>query len=232
MKRRKLKKGIKKMLIRIMVLTFVFSMFFFCFLYYYKDDCLKRINRDIVKELDYQVDLLMLVNYENKILNNYDLRLSKIGEDEVAAIIINDLRIMIRMASLDGVELVINNGYRSHEIQEKIYNSYTDDYQKRGYSYEDAVTITKKSVSVPGYSEHETGLAIDFSEKGNSYKNETMWKWLEKNAYKYGFILRYPDDKIDITKIKYEPWHYRYVGKENAKKIYDLGATLEEYMAL
>jgi len=83
----------------------------------------------------------------------------------------------------------------------------------------------------PGYSEHQTGLAFDFSYSGLSDKETNrMWNWLADNAYKYGFILRYPKGKEDITGFAYEPWHYRYVGKQAAKAIYEKGLVLEEYL--
>ena len=81
-----------------------------------------------------------------------------------------------------------------------------------------------------GHSEHQTGLAIDFSLADNAEKTTKNWEWLANNAYKYGFILRYPEGKEDITGYDYEPWHYRYVGKGHAKAIYEQGLVLEEYL--
>ena len=103
-------------------------------------------------------------------------------------------------------------------------------YENEGYTKEKAYEQTTLTVQVPGYSEHETGLAIDFSNEGHYDENEKMWEWLKNNAYKYGFILRYPEDKYEITKIDYEPWHYRYVGKKSAKEISNKNLTLEEYL--
>ena len=76
----------------------------------------------------------------------------------------------------------------------------------------------KETAQLPGYSEHQTGLAIDFSNEGHPDDNQKIWQWLKENSYKYGFILRYPNGKEDITKITYEPWHFRYVGKKAAKE--------------
>ena len=126
--------------------------------------------------------------------------------------------------------LQINNSYRSTDEQKQMFNDKLISYQNEGYSYEEAYSQTKLTVQEPGYSEHQTGLAIDFSESGNQIHNDQMWDWLKQNAYKYGFILRYPEDKYDITKITYEPWHYRYVGKEVAKYITQNNLTLEEYV--
>ena len=95
---------------------------------------------------------------------------------------------------------------------------------------------TKKSVAVPGTSEHATGLALDITSESNQTLDETQaqtqeQQWLMKNCQNYGFILRYPKDKTDITQYIYEPWHYRYVGEEAAKAIMEKGITLEEYLA-
>ena len=83
----------------------------------------------------------------------------------------------------------------------------------------------------PGYSEHQTGLCTDINTVDSSFANTKEAKWLADNSYKYGFILRFPKGKEDITGYKYEPWHYRYVGEETAKIIYDEDLTLEEYYA-
>ena len=98
-------------------------------------------------------------------------------------------------------------------------------------SYEQAYDATSFTTAIPGTSEHEVGLAVDIKEK-NGYQNyrlENIYSWLRANAHKYGFILRYDQDKTEITEIMYEPWHFRYVGKEEAPKIKESGLALEEY---
>jgi len=99
----------------------------------------------------------------------------------------------------------------------------------QGYSEENARTEVGKVVAVPGTSEHQLRLAVDIVDIENQEKTAVQ-KWLMENSWRYGFILRYPNDKSDITGIVYEPWHYRYVGKEAAKEIYDLDVCLEEYL--
>ena len=99
----------------------------------------------------------------------------------------------------------------------------------------DAYDETKKSVAVPGISEHATGLALDITSStytglDDAQAQTAESQWLAANAWKYGFILRYPTDKADVTGIIFEPWHYRYVGKEAAKEITERGITLEEYL--
>ena len=85
-------------------------------------------------------------------------------------------------------------------------------------------------VAIPGTCEHALGLAVDINADKEQSSNEEVYNWLAENAWRYGFILRYPKGKEDITGIDYEPWHYRYVGKEVAKEIYEEGITLEEYV--
>lgn len=231
--KRKLKKSVKiaLMCLRVILLVSILSGIFFYKLDEYKEKSVLAINRNIVKKLDYNVDLSMLVNYENKVPDDYDLRLRDVGDNKVATILYNDLNRMITFAKNDdGVEINVNSAYRPNSTQANIFNSYVKDYQNQGYSYNAAVKMTKISVAEPGYSEHETGLAIDFSEPGNYAKNNKMWDWLDKNAYKYGFIKRYPSNKTNITRVKHEPWHYRYVGIDLAKEIYESKLTLEEFL--
>ena len=115
--------------------------------------------------------------------------------------------------------LSIFSGYRSFEKQEKIWsNNPNENY-----------------VAKPGYSEHQTGLAIDVSRKDigltKNFKNTKEYQYLKNNAYKYGFIIRYPEDKEYITGYLFEPWHLRYVGEDIAKEIYEHNLTLEEYLS-
>ena len=162
-----------------------------------------------------EINPLILVNSENAFPDNVNLNLVSFDGYQVADTIYNDLVDMYNAALDDNITLKINNAYRSKDEQT---------------TKEKAYEQTKLTVQVPGYSEHETGLAIDFSDEGHYDENEKMWKWLKNNAYKYGFILRYPEDKYEITKIDYEPWHYRYVGKKSAKEISNKNLTLEEYL--
>ena len=92
-----------------------------------------------------------------------------------------------------------------------------------------AIEKTNSEVQKPGYSEHETGLAIDFSNPSNPEDNEPMWEWLNANSYKYGFILRYPKGKENVTGYNFEPWHFRFVGLKLAKYLFKNDLTLEEY---
>ena len=208
-----------KKLISILI---IFGIIYFGVTWYLKPDKIKDVESTINPEV--------LVNYNHQIPSDENINLIDYKGYRIADIAYNDLVDMDEAAQKDGVILQINNSYRSTDEQKQMFNDKLISYQNEGYSYEEAYSQTKLTVQEPGYSEHQTGLAIDFSESGNQIHNDQMWDWLKQNAYKYGFILRYPEDKYDITKITYEPWHYRYVGKEVAKYITQNNLTLEEYV--
>lgn len=123
----------------------------------------------------------------------------------------------------DGAKLNIVSGFRSYEYQEKIYNIYVKEFGE-----EKTNTFSAK----PGHSEHQTGLAIDICEDSDKFIGSKEDEWLQQNAHKFGFIVRYPKGKEDITVYKYEPWHLRYVGRKRAKTMYNKNITLEEYLGL
>ncbi len=132
---------------------------------------------------------------------------------------------MADSAKKDGITLIVNSSYRDYGTQKEIYDDYAD---KNGKEYAD------KYAARPDYSEHQTGLALDIFTPGagmKTFENTDASKWLVNNAYKYGFILRYPAEKEDITGYSYESWHYRYLGRELAKKVYESGLTFDEYYA-
>jgi D-alanyl-D-alanine carboxypeptidase len=125
----------------------------------------------------------------------------------------------------NGYYLMVSSSYRPYERQEIVYN----DYQKsKGTEYADSIAAR------PGFSEHQTGYALDVFEKGTTQKtfqNSESYKWLKENAHNYGFILRYPEDKENITGYSFESWHIRYVGNEAAKIIYENNISFDEYYA-
>ena len=123
-----------------------------------------------------------------------------------------------------GLTIKAASAYRAFDYQKKIYDEYLKEF---GKDYTDKVSARA------GHSEHQTGLAVDIEGSFGTYDDFEKTKefiWMRENAYKYGFILRYPNGKESITGYKYEPWHYRYIGKRRAKKIYKKGITLEEYL--
>ena len=119
----------------------------------------------------------------------------------------------------------VESGYRSAKRQQEIFDSYMANYLAQGWSEAGARAETEKWVAVPGTSEHQLGIAVDVS--GAVY---AIYGWLQQHCWEYGFIHRYPPDKTDITGYSGEEWHYRYVGKEAAREIHELGLTLEEYL--
>ena len=126
-------------------------------------------------------------------------------------------------ALIDGVKLKIVSGFRSYDYQEKVYYDYVKDFGKKK-----ADTFS----AMPGHSEHQSGLALDICEDSDKFINTKEDIWLQTNAYKFGFIIRYPMGKEHITGYKYEPWHIRYVGTKNARRIYSKKLSLEEYLGL
>lgn len=128
-------------------------------------------------------------------------------------------------AKKDGYSLWIQSGYRSYVVQTSLYNRYVArDGQQKADTYS----------ARPGSSEHQTGLCFDINNPSSSFNNTKEAKWIDKNAYKYGFIIRYPEGKMDITGYKYESWHVRYVGTELSTKLYNNGdwITMEEYFGI
>lgn len=134
-----------------------------------------------------------------------------------------------------GLQPLVCSAYRSTQTQEVLFQRQVDYYMAGGSSSEDAYAAAAKEIAVPGTSEHSLGLAADIVDAAHqvldrSQENTAVQKWLMEHCWEYGFILRYPNDKSEITEIIYEPWHYRYVGKEDAKAIADSGLCLEEYL--
>lgn len=144
---------------------------------------------------------------------------------------------MVAAAEADGISLISVSGYRTVSRQRNNFERKINYYTGLGYSKAEATRLASQIVLMPGTSEHNAGLAMDFGTNGNytldeNFANTDAFKWLSENAADYGFILRYPEDKQHITKITYEPWHWRYVGEKAAKEIKASGVTLEEYLGM
>ncbi|MBO5895946.1 MAG: M15 family metallopeptidase [Clostridia bacterium] len=129
----------------------------------------------------------------------------------------------------DGVTLTPCSGYRSYSTQETLYNRKVDLFTSQGYSYDEARVQAATIVMIPGSSEHNLGYAMDIVCVEEWFEDTAEFRWLMEHAADYGFILRYPEDKQDVTKVIYEPWHWRYVGVETAKAIKTSGLVMEEY---
>ena len=173
-----------------------------------------------------------LVNNDNILPEDFEVELANIDDiRQFDARAIDELNKMMSEMRKDGITNVwVQSSYRSVAKQKELYEDSVKKYMKQGKSRAEAEKLTEKLINKPGSSEHNLGLAVDFNKVENKFKNTQGYKWLIKNAEKYGFILRYPEDKVSITGIDYEPWHWRYVGVEHAKEMNKFNMCLEEYI--
>ena len=174
---------------------------------------------------------LILVNKDNPVPDDYSVSLTDLSNGkQVDTRIYPALQKMFDDARDSGIDLFVREGYRTREDQQSIMDNRIQEYEAQGYTAEEAEDMAKQYVAIPGTSEHELGISVDINANSNISSDDVVYSWLNENAYKYGFIKRYPEDKIDITGINNEPWHYRFVGQEAAKEMKDLGYCLEEYI--
>lgn len=160
------------------------------------------------------VDGIMIVNKTYSLPSTYD-------PGELTDEFMDAFYEMQSAAKLDNINLFIASGYRDYKYQVDLYNKYVESDGKKA-----ADTYSAR----PGHSEHQTGLAADINAADSSFEDTPEALWLDKNCYKYGFVIRFPKGKEDYTGYKYEPWHLRYVGKQISKKIHNAGdISLEEY---
>ncbi|MCR4901714.1 MAG: M15 family metallopeptidase [Butyrivibrio sp.] len=178
---------------------------------------------------------IILVNKQHPIPDDYEFPLGDLNANmHCDQRIISSLFDMFTAASADGVNLIICSPYRNRSRQEMLFANKIDYYMEAGFSYMDAYNLSSQAVTIPGSSEHQIGLAIDiisdtYSSLDENFGDTLAGKWLAENSYKYGFTLRYPAGKENITSIEYEPWHFRYVGVDAATVMYEEGICLEEF---
>ncbi len=178
---------------------------------------------------------LVLINKQHPIPDGYDFELGTIvGSMMCDKRIISDLLAMMQAARSDGVNLVIKSPYRPDSRQETNFNARIKKYMGQGYSYMEAYKRTSQVITVPGASEHQVGLALDitcdtYDELNEGFGDTKAGEWLAEHSCEYGFTLRYPEGKEYITSIDYEPWHFRYVGREAATIMRDESICLEEF---
>lgn len=176
---------------------------------------------------------LILINKENHIPDNYTIHLIELSNGQkVDERIYPDLQKMFDDMRADGVYPFVREGYRTADEQKAIIKDKLWEHLSQGHDIFESFNLTFELAMPVGNSEHQTGLAVDINADLDKCELWDVYTWLNDNAYKYGFILRYPPDKSSITGIDYEPWHYRYVGKEAAKEIYENDFTLEEYIII
>ena len=180
---------------------------------------------------------LILVNKDNPLEADVDCKLKSFDGFDVDTRIYDDLDAMYKAAKEDGINLLMASGYRNYNTQVYLYEKKINYFKRLGYSQNEATEIASMKVTPPLTSEHETGLAVDILSYSHNcmdsdFGNSDAGIWLKEHSFEYGFILRYPEGKEDITKIQYEPWHFRYVGKEAAEFIYINNLTFEEFVCL
>ena len=179
---------------------------------------------------------LLLINKQHPVPEDYTFELGTIkGAMKCDVRIIDDLLKMMQAAKDDGINLVICSPYRDLSRQEMLFGRKIKAYMEKGMSYMEAYKISSQAVTVPGASEHQIGLALDivcdsYYALNEGFGETDAGKWLAEHSCEYGFTLRYPKGKEYITSIEYEPWHFRYVGKEAATIMKEKGICLEEFV--
>lgn len=177
---------------------------------------------------------LMLINRSNPIPDDYQVGdlVELRGGQKVDRRIYPDLQAMFDAARADGVYPIVGSGFRTTEKQQQLMDDKIAAYRAEGHSEEEARRLAESWVAIPGTSEHQIGICADINAAdGSGSTNEEVYAWLREHAHRFGFILRYPEDKTDITGTIYEPWHYRYVGISAATEIYNGNLCLEEYLS-
>ena len=181
---------------------------------------------------------LCLVNPWHPLPEGYQPQLTQVENGhQVDSRCAADLEAMLADCRAAGHAPLLCSSYRTQEKQTQLYNNLVQKQIARGNSRSEAMAKAAKEVAVPGTSEHQLGLTVDVVDVNNQNLTEEQektptQKWLMANSWRYGFIHRYPNSKSDITGIIYEPWHYRYVGKDAAQEIFNKGITLEEYLGV
>jgi len=172
-----------------------------------------------------------LVNQHNPLSSSFEPPLRTLAGSHVSVYtgIYEPLTRMMASVTNAGGVIWAQSGFRSYESQRVIFENRVAFYMGQGYGREQAERNTALWVAVPGSSEHQSGLAVDFNCITMAFAGTVAYNWLIDNAHRYGFILRYPQGTTHITGINYEPWHFRYVGIEHATAIWESGITLEEY---
>lgn len=180
--------------------------------------------------------LLILVNKWHQLPEDYEVEPVELPNGQmIGTTAYEPLMEMLRDCEEAGGTPIVCSGYRPHDKQVMLFDEQIERWIYSVSTREEAEALAATAVAIPGTSEHELGLAADIYSSENMNLDESQvdtftQQWLMENCWKYGFILRYPKDKNEITGIIFEPWHYRYVGKERARRIFDAGICLEEYL--
>lgn len=185
--------------------------------------------------------LMILVNHTNQMPENYTFETAECGSKTAVnktlqTVACNAFLELQKAAAAENVTVWMQSGYRSVSYQTNLYEKKTNYYKQQGYDDAKAKEMAAAIVNPPGYSEHNCGLAADLNSPEHTgldegFENTAAFRWLCQHAGEYGFILRYPKGAEEKTEITYEPWHWRYVGVENAAKINASGLCFEDYIA-
>ena len=185
--------------------------------------------------------LMILVNHTNKMPENYTFETAECGSKTAVnktlqTVACNAFLELQKAAAAENVTVWMQSGYRSVSYQTSLYEKKTNYYKQQGCDDAKAKEMAAAVVNPPGYSEHNCGLAADLNSPEHTgldegFENTAAFRWLCQHAGEYGFILRYPKGAEEKTEITYEPWHWRYVGVENAAKINASGLCFEDYIA-
>ena len=198
--------------------------------YYFHEDGTMAVGEVVIDETSYfftsQGKYVILVNPWHLMPEDYTCDLVDIEGFLIDSSCKDALQQMIDDCRAAGYKCEINNTYRSVETQQEMWDVRIKMWTGQGMSYKDAVALIGESLALPAASEHNLGLAVDI------LGTDGMYAWLNSHCHEYGFIMRYPDNKMDITGIIYEPWHFRYVGTELAQELAQLGLCMEEYMQM
>ena len=167
---------------------------------------------------------MVLVNRDNPIPDYYEVDVVPVeGYNRIQRIALEPLKQMLADCRAAVDSCIFNSSFRTQKEQTTILETRTEEYMEKGMTYEEAYRETLKTVSLPGRSEHQLGLSVDLVGKEAN-------EWLAQHCWEYGFILRYPEGKEEITGISNEPWHFRYVGTRVSLDMKDTGLCLEEYL--
>ncbi len=198
--------------------------------YYFHEDGTMAVGEVVIDETSHfftsKGKYVVLVNPWHLMPEDYTCDLVEIEGFLIDSSCKDALQQMMDDCRAAGYVCEINNTYRSVETQQEMWDVRIKMWTNKGMTYEDAVALIGESLALPAASEHNLGLAVDI------LGTDGMYAWLNSHCHEYGFIMRYPDNKKDITGIIYEPWHFRYVGTELAQELAQLGLCMEEYMQM
>ena len=209
--------------------------------YFFRNDGTMGRGRVFVSEIEARYFLangkeIILVNPWNAIPDDYEVEIvTYSGRHKVAVEIYDALKQMLADCKAAGYTAIVCSAHRTHEYQQMLYERQVQKQMDKGLSRAEAEVVAATISAFPGTSEHQLGLAVDlvdinYQMLNEAQENTAAQKWLMANSWRYGFILRYPNEKSEVTGIVYEPWHYRYVGVELATELYESGLCLEEYL--